>query len=56
LLPDIVSPSKKAPTSTNSQPIQMVTMLGSRCVDDVGNPYMYYLQMSILYDNHLTLK
>src|SRR6266516_4067593 len=40
LFPTIVSPSKKATPSTNSQAIQMVTMSGSRCVDDVGKPYI----------------
>ena len=39
-LPNIVSPSKKATTSTNGQPIQMVTMSGNRPVDDVGKPYI----------------
>jgi hypothetical protein len=46
LFPTIVSPPKKATTSTNSQPIQMVTMSGSRLVDDGGKSYMPYLQMS----------
>ena len=49
-LPNIVSPSKKATTSTNGQPIQMVTMSGNRPVDDVGKPYIIHVILSAAKD------